>query len=687
MPEALTGCLTEKATQASIDKYLETGQLLSHRWDPAAIVPDDGTDWSHVDAIQRIEKIEVAGFRENCFPQPWSMRPAGMNVIYGPTGSGKTSLLAAMELAITGQMAHVPDGDAAELAHAIGLFYRNQKGQSKQMGKDRPWPFETLEAAWYGTVYGRSQHSLNRQFGRFNHLNMASAAAFALEAGQPMPGSAEVELFSRLLFGDEVIKMEKTWIRFRGAFEKRCKKLHSELEQLHELIIGQEQAMAVESCAVSADANMLPDERLQLEKEYAIRAEEIARFQQEQGDFQTLMARYQAVLTQYSEAKRWLLNPSIGEEFEKIQQEIADLLAQEAQEETEKRSQERTIGDKESALLEEAKERLQAFGREYLRYATNESTCPLCYAAYGSPEELRDHVFGQPRQTQEQANRKARIVELQNKVDLLKRMGITAEAMTKARNFTNDDPIYREYLQDCPEVTFEIYVQGCMDDLHVKIKSIEQSIGRLRQVQAAIQQNLAGEEAVHDLPTTEQHQEALQNYQQLQRERLKQYARVQQALEVLRSLPPLKQFTTAILTQLGEMIRDGFMRIHGADGFADLKNDRRGFCALRTDDGAKLTLRQMNPGQRTTLALSVLLSLHRLRPQVPRFLLLDEPAQHLNEEQMKNFVDMLMDVMNEGMQCFIATADPVFARHCWDKMQQFRGQTRFVRLPIHLQEA
>ncbi|MEI6654297.1 MAG: AAA family ATPase [Verrucomicrobiota bacterium] len=155
--------------------------------------PKSSGDW-----ISPIRSLELVNFRR--FPTQKCFNFGDVNLIYGPNGSGKTSLLEAIELLYCGMNKRNPDApDSYELVATLA------NGSTKTETSDKhPRSFRSRNLNWYGETEmiprGKSNvrtKSLALSFAKFNFLNT--------DAGVSLADSTErmEEALTKLLVGPD----------------------------------------------------------------------------------------------------------------------------------------------------------------------------------------------------------------------------------------------------------------------------------------------------------------------------------------------------------------------------------------------------------------------------------------------------------------------------------------------------
>lgn len=220
----LTGVLDKFAKQPVID-YIYDGKTYEFK----DFNSDSGnkTPSYNLDEIRpiHISKVELGEFRNHCFRDT---RPIGMglvNLLHGPNGSGKTSILEAIEYAITNKIKRIKDfgGDNNTLPE-VQIVCKGENGDLELKSSKNTAFCKQLDRAWYGTPIGGGPcNTFNPNFNHFNNFNSETAYKFALEESNKE--SNYNEKFSRLLYDDSLIAMENNWRRYREEFQDQSKKI------------------------------------------------------------------------------------------------------------------------------------------------------------------------------------------------------------------------------------------------------------------------------------------------------------------------------------------------------------------------------------------------------------------------------------------------------------------------------
>lgn len=238
--EHLTACLTEAYTAKKVESYLN-----GERFDADYVQDDDYSTMRHsnVPQIKWVKSLETTGFRDFCFDKK-TMTFGQINLFYGANGSGKTSVLEAIEYALTAEVRRVKDFkvklptdsypklNVYDTEAGIHTF---TPGFSKKNNKE-------IERVWYGVPIGRTKSSLNENFNRFNAFDSEAAYKFIHESDNSEDSFAS--MFGNLMFGETVVDHEKKWQRFKRAFNERYTELRNELNEARSMAQYYEESLA-----------------------------------------------------------------------------------------------------------------------------------------------------------------------------------------------------------------------------------------------------------------------------------------------------------------------------------------------------------------------------------------------------------------------------------------------------------
>lgn len=241
--EHLTGCLTESYASKKVEAYLD-GQ----RFDADYIQEDDYLSMTHskVPQIKWVKSLDTTGFRNFCFNNT-IMEFGQINLFYGANGSGKTSVLEAIEYALTAEVRRVKDFKVKLPTYSYPRLsiYDKEAGVHTFTPEFSKKNSKEIERVWYGVPVGRTKTNLNENFNRFNAFDSEAAYKFIHESDNSEDTYAS--MFGNLMFGESVVDHEKKWQRFKKAFNDRYSELRSELSDARYWAEVYEQSLANKS--------------------------------------------------------------------------------------------------------------------------------------------------------------------------------------------------------------------------------------------------------------------------------------------------------------------------------------------------------------------------------------------------------------------------------------------------------
>ncbi|MFF2090805.1 ABC-three component system middle component 1 [Paenibacillus sp. NPDC058174] len=240
----LTGCLTETFAQRNVQNYLDGHVILA----PNNIISPRRTrqDLEYDEVIGQIGVVSLNGFRAHCFDSLEPLYPSQVNLLHGPNGSGKTSVMEAIELALTNEINRCSEfgDDIIDSFESLRVSCITDSSNTIHFQPGKPNSFyKMLAQKWYGLPAGRQSSELNSLYHRYNFFDSEAAYRFALnESSQVEKGKFDYsDNLSRLVFGNDVIEAQKNWTRYLQEFvtrsddlAKQQKKIFAQLEALRQ---------------------------------------------------------------------------------------------------------------------------------------------------------------------------------------------------------------------------------------------------------------------------------------------------------------------------------------------------------------------------------------------------------------------------------------------------------------------
>ena len=222
----LTGCLSELFFSKSITAYLNgsdfnSDSLFEESYELEEDIPFPSIKW--------VKSLDTAGFRSFCFNDT-KLDFGQVNLFYGANGSGKSSVLEAIEYALTSEIGRMSDFKVTDSKSQ----YPNVAAYTKEASVIRLCPQEArkntklIERSWYGVPISRSKSTLNSNFARFNSFDSEAAYNFVHNTDSSTTSFAAA--FGNLMFGEKVIDSEKKWRRFYTAFQSAFTEIEKQID-------------------------------------------------------------------------------------------------------------------------------------------------------------------------------------------------------------------------------------------------------------------------------------------------------------------------------------------------------------------------------------------------------------------------------------------------------------------------
>lgn len=170
------------------------------------------------DKVTHINRLCLERYRKS--PKIKTFEFGKVNLIIGNNGSGKTSLLEAIELFICGKNFRNPK--KIDMSTSIKVFFKNESFY-RDIDLKNVTKYRERDASWYNNVY-KNKNNLYISFNRFNFYNTDSALSLSNDRGS----SEEIfEAFQEIALGPKVNYINDRLKNFYEKFNselKRCDK-------------------------------------------------------------------------------------------------------------------------------------------------------------------------------------------------------------------------------------------------------------------------------------------------------------------------------------------------------------------------------------------------------------------------------------------------------------------------------
>lgn len=201
-------CLSEYKS-AVLESYLETG-----------LPPKDKKSLRRKrevqQSIQSIREVRIPqDFRPHYYPKDWNIPLVSANVLYGPNGTGKTSVLSAIEAVLTGETSCGGTQEQFEPDSGLELRLNTDQGELAVRPARDNAEKKQREQRWYlNRENNRTKRQLNEVFHRFNYFSSEEAFLFSTRHQDYR------DIFTKILYGPNT---DELW-RNRSRYLEECKK-------------------------------------------------------------------------------------------------------------------------------------------------------------------------------------------------------------------------------------------------------------------------------------------------------------------------------------------------------------------------------------------------------------------------------------------------------------------------------
>lgn len=154
----------------------------------------------------------------------------------------------------------------------------------------------------------------------------------------------------------------------------------------------------------------------------------------------------------------------------------------------------------------------------------------------------------------------------------------------------------------------------------------------------------------------------------------KKFKRCEEAYDLISGQKKLEDIMTNFLRENAKQIELFFKILHRPKEFGVLNISDGKISIVRNSSGSVVESSQMSTGQRMALAFSIMITLHKNAPNVPGFLMLDEPVANLDDMHVLNLIDLLRELAINGTQIIITTADRQMAKYLRRKFSFFQNE-------------
>lgn len=180
--------------------------------------------------VHKIETIRLTDvFRDHCYGKNRDIDVGTVNLLYGSNGSGKTSLLEAIELVVTGNVRKKIKKDNQNVEDDIssGIVLGMEGGDIWEIPTKSSIRKKRETSFYQNRESNLGKDALNKVFHRYNYFSFEDVFMFTFLDEQP-----EFALeFSKIIFGEDIKRIEKNLSRYHDEFKNNEKQLKARREE------------------------------------------------------------------------------------------------------------------------------------------------------------------------------------------------------------------------------------------------------------------------------------------------------------------------------------------------------------------------------------------------------------------------------------------------------------------------
>jgi|GEM_PF-3464636 len=185
-----------------------------------------------IDYINKMTSLMLTQqFRPHCFGALRELHLSKVNILAGANGSGKTSILQAMELVMTGAIRASEKHLSTDGSNSGIYIYHGSLVEKKlKIPKDAS-ERKSRQSMWYNDKSDKDTvQSLNNSFHIFNMFTPEDVfrVSFSKEKEEYS------NIFTKMLFGEEAETAQKSWQKYRDEFNRSFKSNQNIIDELHQ---------------------------------------------------------------------------------------------------------------------------------------------------------------------------------------------------------------------------------------------------------------------------------------------------------------------------------------------------------------------------------------------------------------------------------------------------------------------
>ncbi|WP_159888450.1 hypothetical protein [Paenibacillus puerhi] len=223
--EGLLFCLEDFRSQP-VKSYVEMGARSGH-----APIEPAAASTPVVRPVGPLAALDFGNaFRPHVLANVPPLQFTQVNLLAGPNGMGKTSVLESIELAFTGSIQRNLLADRHAEESWNGRVFFQADGEAPFLGTPQQEEKRQRETAYYRhKVSPRAHSQLNSAFHQYNYFSSEAVHQFCFGSAGKVDYRAA---FARVIFGEQLERYEQCWRQHVEEFRKLGRKLNEDCQEL-----------------------------------------------------------------------------------------------------------------------------------------------------------------------------------------------------------------------------------------------------------------------------------------------------------------------------------------------------------------------------------------------------------------------------------------------------------------------
>ncbi|WP_028610708.1 AAA family ATPase [Paenibacillus harenae] len=224
-PLGLEFCLLDDYRESRLESY-----LLEEQQPPIRPTGGNPSDEPVIKPVGPIQSLQFGSlFRPHLLSHTSKLDFVKVNLLYGPNGMGKTSVLEGIELSFTGNVQRNLLSQSREQEDWDGIMTFAGNGQVFD-GMPNEQERRERETVYYKhKVAPRARSQINRVFHQYNFFSSEAVYQFSYN---PDARADYRNDFARVIYGEQLERMEKRYIQYKREFERENNRLSKRIGEM-----------------------------------------------------------------------------------------------------------------------------------------------------------------------------------------------------------------------------------------------------------------------------------------------------------------------------------------------------------------------------------------------------------------------------------------------------------------------